>query len=141
MGMGNFEGKGRRIVKYRDTLRSSVQKRLKPVEMPFGLLARMGPTNHVLDGVPDPMGKGNFGGKGRPIVEYRDFLPSSVQKWLKGLGCGFGWAEGSKSSIAFARWRQCAHMEGHNSTRTAIPDYDYFTLQALHKTEQVVKVI
>jgi len=30
MGRGNFEeGKGRPIVKYRDTLRSSVQKRLK----------------------------------------------------------------------------------------------------------------
>jgi len=28
MGRGNFEGKGRLIVKYRDTLQSSVQKRL-----------------------------------------------------------------------------------------------------------------
>jgi len=37
MGRGNFEReKGRPIVKYRDTLRSSVQKRLN-IEMPFGL--------------------------------------------------------------------------------------------------------
>jgi len=37
MGRGNFEGeKGRLTVKYRDTLRSSVQKRLDR-SMPFGL--------------------------------------------------------------------------------------------------------
>jgi len=27
--------------------------------------------------------------------------------------CGFGWAEGSISSIVFARWRQFALMRGH----------------------------
>jgi len=26
------------------------------------------------------------------------------------LCCGLGWAEGSTSSVVFARWRQCAHM-------------------------------
>ena len=39
-----------------------------------------------------------------------------MQKWLNRsiccLGCGLGWAEGSTSSITFARWRQCAHMGG-----------------------------
>jgi len=36
----------------------------------------VGPGNHVLDGGPDaPMGMGNFeGGKGHPIVKYRDTL-------------------------------------------------------------------
>ena len=29
------------------------------------------------------------------------------------LGCELGWAEGSISSIIFARWRQCAQMGGH----------------------------
>jgi len=33
----------------------------------------MGPRNDVLDGDPDPHGKGQFGGKGAPIVKYRDF--------------------------------------------------------------------
>jgi len=41
MGRGNFEGrKGRLIVKYRDTLRSSVQKTAESIEMPFGLWPR-----------------------------------------------------------------------------------------------------
>jgi len=33
----------------------------EPIEMPFGLRARMGPGNYVLDGVPDPpIGRRNF---------------------------------------------------------------------------------
>jgi len=28
------------------------------------------------------------------------------------IGCGLEWAEGRTSSIVFARWRQCAVMEG-----------------------------
>jgi len=45
------------------------------------------------------MGMGNFeGGKGRPIVKYKDTLWSSVQKWLNQLrsrlGSGLGQAQG-----------------------------------------------
>jgi len=44
--------RGRPIVKYRDTLRLYVQKRLtEPIEMPFGLWAGMDRSHHVLDGV------------------------------------------------------------------------------------------
>ena len=57
MGRGNFEGAGRPIVKYRDNLRTSVGKTAEPIEMPFGLWARMGPRNHVLNGVHFPHGK------------------------------------------------------------------------------------
>jgi len=39
--------KGRPIVKYRDTLRLSVQKKAESIKMPFGLWARMGPGKHV----------------------------------------------------------------------------------------------
>jgi len=38
------------VVKYRDTLRFSVQKTAEPIEMPFELWARMDRRNHVLDG-------------------------------------------------------------------------------------------
>ena len=82
--------------------------------MPFGLWAQNGPRNHD---VQIPHEKGQFLGKGSPIVKYKDFLPWVVQKRLNRsicrLGCGVGWAEKSTSSIIFARWRQCAHMEGH----------------------------
>jgi len=106
----------------------SLAKTAEPIEMPFGLKIWVDPGNHVLDGSPDPtMGRGNFGGKEWPIVKYRDTLRSPVRKWLnrsrchldcglrlaqgiKSLGSGLGWAEGSTSSIIFARWRQCAHM-------------------------------
>ena len=32
------------------------------------------------------------------------------------MGCGLRWAEGSTSSVVFARWRQCAHVRGHIGT-------------------------
>jgi len=74
-------------------------KTAEPIEIPFGLRTWVGPWNHVLDGgsVP-PMGRGNFeGGKGRPIVKYRDTLRSSVQKPLNRLrchlACRLGWAQ------------------------------------------------
>ena len=80
-GRGNFEGgKGRPIVKYRDTLRSSVQKTAEPIEMPFGLWAWMGPRNRVLHGVQIPSGKGQFWGKGAPIVKFRNTLRSPMRK-------------------------------------------------------------
>jgi len=77
----------------------SPAKMAEPIKMPFGLRTLVGPGNHVLHGGPDPMGRGNFWGKGHPIVKYRDTLLSSVQKWLNRsrchLGCGFGWAQGN----------------------------------------------
>jgi len=64
-----------------------------------------------------PHGKGQFWGKELPVVKYRDSLTWAVHKRLNRsicrLGCGLGWAEGSTSSIIFARWRQCAHMGKH----------------------------
>ena len=64
-----------------------------------------------------PHEKGQFWGKGSPIVKYRHFLPWAVQKRLNWsiccLGCGLGCAERSTSSIVFARWRQCALPCGH----------------------------
>jgi len=63
-----------------------------------------------------PHGKAQFLGKGAPIIKYKDFLQWAEQKWLYRstcrLGCGLRWAKGSKSSIIFARWRQCALMGG-----------------------------
>jgi len=56
----------------------SLAKMAEPIEMPFGLRTLAGPGNHVLDGGPDPMVRGNFeGGKGRPIVKYKDTLQSA----------------------------------------------------------------
>ena len=53
----------------------SPAKTAETIEIPFGLRTRVGPGNHVLDGSPDPMGRGNFeGGMGRRIAKYRDTL-------------------------------------------------------------------
>jgi len=41
------------------TLVSSA-KTAAPIDMPFGLRTAVGPRNHVLDGGPDPRGKGQF---------------------------------------------------------------------------------
>jgi len=43
--------------------------------MPLGLLAQNGQRNRELDGVLIPQEKGQFLGKGSPIVKFRDFLP------------------------------------------------------------------
>jgi len=46
----------------------SPAKTAEPIEMPFWLRTRVGPGNHVLDGVPDPPWKGNFeGARGVPL--------------------------------------------------------------------------
>ena len=78
------------------------------IVMPFGLRTRVGPGNQVLDGGPNPPWEETILGKGAPIVKYRDTLRSPVGKQLNQsicrLGCGLGWATGSTSSIAFARW-------------------------------------
>jgi len=51
-----------------------------------------GKPNHVLDGGPDaPMGMGNFeGGKGHPIVKYRDNLRVSPAKTAEPIEMPFG---------------------------------------------------
>jgi len=95
--------------------------------MPFGLWARMGPGNRVLDGVQIPHEKVQFWGKGSPIVKYRDFLPWAVQKRLNRLicylGCELGWAEGSTSSIVFARWwRQYAQFQSYSPGGANVPN-------------------
>jgi len=52
--------KGWPVVKYRDTALSCA-KTAEPIEMPFGLWARMGPRNHVRDGVQiSPLEGGDF---------------------------------------------------------------------------------
>jgi len=57
----------------------SPAKMAVPIEMLFGLRTRVGPRNHVLDGVQIPHGKGQFEGKGCPIVKYRDMVRSRVK--------------------------------------------------------------
>jgi len=80
----------------------------EPIEMPFGVRSRMGPRNRVLEGGPDVYGKGQFWGKRHPL--YACSISSFCCELcnFKRLGCGLGWAQRSRSSIVFARWRQCA---------------------------------
>jgi len=85
----------------------------EPMEMLSGFRTEVGLENHVLDGSPDPPSEGAIlWERSAHCKVYRDFLPSAVQERLNRpicrLDCGLGWAEGSTSSIVFARWRQCA---------------------------------
>jgi len=48
-----------------------------------------------------------------PTTLCRELCKKTAEPIIYGLGCELDWAEGSTSSIIFARWRQCAHMEGH----------------------------
>jgi len=81
----------------------------EPIDLPFGLCTQVGRRKHKYNRIHSAGGaSGPLMGKGRPIVRYRDTLRSIFR-----LGCGLGWAEGSTSSIVFARLRQCALMGGH----------------------------
>jgi len=116
-GKGQFWGeKQRPIVKYRDSV-VICAKLAEPFEVLFWLWARMGPRNHVLDGVQILHAEGQLlGGRACPGMP-NNTLSWAVQKWLNQsichLGCQFGWPKGSTSSIVFTRWHQCALMEGH----------------------------
>jgi len=59
--------------------------------MLLGLWAQMDPRNHVLDGVQIPHGKGQFWGKGAPIVKYTQ---------LNSTSCN----EGVNSSLSVSLW-------------------------------------
>ena len=57
----------------------SPAKTAEPIEMPFGLWTRVGPRNHVLDGVQISPWKGAIlSGKGWPIVKYSDHRPRAA---------------------------------------------------------------
>jgi len=69
-----------RLRKIKDLMSSSVVNaeldimKQRPTLTIFWESVWMAPRNHVLDGVQMPNGKGQFWGKGAPIVKYRDFL-------------------------------------------------------------------
>ena len=81
---------------------------------------QVGPRNHVLNGGPDPPWDWAILEERGTHWKYRDFLLWVVQKRLNRLicrlGCGLRWAEGSTSSVVFARLHQCALMARHIGT-------------------------
>ena len=93
-------------------------KTAEPIEMPFGLWARMSQRKHILYGAQIPHVKEQLLGK-RHARACPTILPWTVQKLLNRsichLGCGLGWAELSTSSIVFVRLRQpmCPHRRAH----------------------------
>jgi len=79
--------------------------------MPFGLWARMGPRNHVLDAGPDPPWKGAIWGKGSPTVKYRDFLTVSCAETAEPIDLPFGlWTRVGRGKHKFNHIRQVAPM-------------------------------
>jgi len=83
--------------------------------MPFGLWARTGPGN--LDEGPDPPWEGAILGERGAHCKVQGLSAMGCAQMAElidfHLVCGLMWAKGSEGSMAFARWRQCAHMGGH----------------------------
>jgi len=111
MRRGNFEGEGRPIVKYRDTLRSSVQKTAEPIDMLFGLWAWMDPRNHVLyRGTDHPMGRGNFGERSAHC-KVQGLFAVSCAKAAEPVNLPFGlWTLVGRSKHKFNCIRRMAPM-------------------------------
>jgi len=98
MGKWQFEGgKGRPTIKYRDTLRSSVQKQLNrwDGDAVWFVGSDWQKESCVRLG---SQWEGAILGKGAPIVKYRDTLHSPVRKQLNRSKCrldyGLGLAQG-----------------------------------------------
>jgi len=108
--------KGRPIVKYRETMRSSVQKRLNRSRCRLGCWLGWAKESRNR-WVQIPVWEGAILGAKGAHCKVWDFLPWAVQKRLNRsicrLGYELGWADGSSSSVVFARWRQCALMGWH----------------------------
>jgi len=117
---------GGAILRGKQANRCKVQRRsaiicantAEPIDVPFGLWARMGPKALCVTWESrSPIWRGQFWWIRAPTVNYRHFLQSAVQKRFNRsicrLGCGLEWAEECTNSIVFARWRQCARMGGH----------------------------
>jgi len=77
MGRGNFEGGGKPLIKYSDTLRGHLCKqRLNRSRCRFGFSARIGLRNYIVDDGPYHPWEGVILREKRaPIVKYRDFMP------------------------------------------------------------------
>jgi len=96
---------------------SELCKAVEPIEMPFGLRTRVGPENHVLDGGPDPYGKGQFWGKGRPLQIIGIHSAVSCAKTAEPIDLPFGlWTQVGRRQHKFNRIRQVAPtclLRGH----------------------------
>ena len=91
MGRGNFEGEEFPIAKYRDTLRSSVQKRLNRSRCCLSCELGLAYRNRELDGVQIPQWeRAILGKKSAHCKVWATFLPSAVQKRLKRSICRLG---------------------------------------------------
>jgi len=77
----------------------SAAKTAETIKLPFAFRTRAGPMNHVLHEVQMPTWEGAI------LMGNKQTICS--------FDCGLEWAEGCTSSIVFARWRQCALVEGH----------------------------
>jgi len=69
----------------------SCAKMAEPIEVPFGMWTRVGPTKHVLDGGPDPPYEGTIlRGKGQSIVKHWDSLLCGGGKMAEPIEVPFG---------------------------------------------------
>jgi len=89
----------RPIVKYREGHSAVIcAQTAEPMVMPFGLWARTDPRNRKLNGAEISPWEGTIlGERGEGAVQKR------LNRSICHLGYGLGWAEGSTSSIVFAR--------------------------------------
>jgi len=92
--------------------------------MPFGMLSRVDPRNHVLDGVRSPMRTGNFEGKGMPPTCSTTFWRELCENaWTDRDAVWVMDSGGPKE--ARIRWGQDLHTKGQllgERTFSGMPD-------------------
>ena len=94
----------------------SCAKADEPIETPSGLCTRMGPRKHVLNGPRFPCEGANIREticRACLTTLCRELCKNWLNRSICRLRCGLGLAKRSRSSIVFARWRQCAFTGRH----------------------------
>jgi len=112
-----LRGKGHPIVKYRITLRSSMQKWLNRSRCRLGLRLGYSAGNHILDRSPDrpTPPEGAIFGERRVHCKYRGFLPWAVQ---------YGWTDRFAVWIVDSGGPKEAQVQSYSPGGASVPTWE-----------------
>jgi len=138
MGRGNFEGKqANHCQVYRDSPRSSGQRRLNRSRCSLGCGLAWAQSIMCYMGGSDPPWEWAILVDRGVHCKVQALSAASCAKTAEPFHLpfrlwGLEWAEGCTSSIVFARWRQCALIEGHVAVTCRIT-FNHPSTAAMHR--------
>jgi len=121
-GTGNFEGEGPSHCKVYGHSAVICAKTAEPIQMPFGLWTRMGPSKHVLDGAKMPHAKGQLLGE-RTCLGMPNDTAVSCAKMAELIDLPFGlWTRVGRRKHKFNHICKTAPMCPHGRANRLQPE-------------------